>query len=93
MWWDQPQIDATFPLLLTLHEEPLKPVCHLSKDKITFSSRKEMQSLSIPFWTCCNISIRARLRYRISTSRGEQDGMSRSNTISVCLQYVLNNTV
>ena len=50
------------------------------------------QSLSIPFWTCCNISIRARLTYRISTSRGEQDEMSRSNTISVCSQYVLNNT-
>ena len=50
------------------------------------------QSLSIPFWTCCNISIRACLTYRISTSRGEQDEMSRSNTISVCSQYVLNNT-
>ena len=47
-----------------------------------------MQSLSILFWTCSNISARARLRYWISTSRSELDGMSLSNKISVCLPYV-----
>ena len=29
---DHPQIDGNFPLLLTLHEEPLKPERHLGKD-------------------------------------------------------------
>ena len=47
-----------------------------------------MQSLSILFWTCSNISARARLRYWISTSRSDLDGMSLSNKISVCLPYV-----
>ena len=32
IWWDHPQIDGNFPLLLTLHEEPLKPERHLGKD-------------------------------------------------------------
>ena len=32
VWWDHPQIDGNFPLLLTLHEEPLKPERHLGKD-------------------------------------------------------------
>ena len=47
-----------------------------------------MQSLSILFWTCSNISARARLRYWICTSRSDLDGMSLSNKISVCLPYV-----
>ena len=49
MWWDHPQIDATFPLLLTLHEEPLEPVCHLSKDQLSFPAGKKCNRCQFRF--------------------------------------------
>ena len=50
IWWDHPQIDGNFPLLLTLHEEPLKPVRHLGKD-VPIS---KVNQLSFPAGKKCN---------------------------------------
>ena len=71
LYQDGGQVPAVLRAALTAVEN-----CRQSEENPTIRG-KEMQSLSILFWTCCNVSIRARLRYRISTSRGEQDGMSR----------------
>ena len=50
IWWDSPQIDGNFPLLLTLHEEPLKPIRYLGKD-VPIS---KVNQLSFPAGKKCN---------------------------------------
>ena len=50
IWWDYPRIDGNFPLVLTLHEEPVKPVRHLAKD-VRIS---KVNQLSFPAGKKCN---------------------------------------
>ena len=50
IWWDHPRIDGNFPLLLTLHEEAVKPVRHLAKD-VRIS---EVNRLRFPAGKKCN---------------------------------------